>query len=830
MIDEDDFTSDKHFGGIAFAITARVTLASQVRQIQRVHVRVEGTVQGVGFRPYVYRLARSLSLTGFVRNDARGVVLEIEGAPISVERFMERLPREAPPLAICEGIAAHDVAVRNDVMFTIVESDGTVATEALVTPDTATCTDCLAELFDSGNRRYRYPFINCTNCGPRFTIVQGVPYDRQFTTMAGFTMCPQCLAEYEDPADRRFHAQPNACPTCGPQVQFIAADGSAVPLAGARDAVAAAARALCEGAIVAVKGVGGYHLACVASCDTVVARLRERKHRPDKPFAVMAADITSAEQMVELDVMEAQLLTSRERPIILARRRPHAMIAQAVAPRQRNLGIMLPYSPLHHLLLADVGEPLVMTSGNVSDEPIAFEDVDARDRLGHIADAFLVHNRPIETRTDDSVVRVMYIGGTQQPVTIRRSRGYVPVPLALPVTAPRPLLACGGQLKNTFCLVRDRRAWIGPHIGDLENYETLCSYTRGIEHIKRLFAVVPDTIVHDAHPEYLSTKYALEQLEQGGVTSETVQHHHAHLASCLAEYNETEPALGVIFDGTGYGTNGEMWGGEILLGDLNSVKRVAHLWPVRLPGGEAAVREPWRMACSWLSELAAGDSPVLPYTIASHSATPISPRAWHRVVKLVRSGVASPYTTSMGRLLDAISALCGVCLRISYEGQAAIEFENIANPSEYGRYRVPLIEETNLSVPSVHSIILDARVLIQDVMAELGAGVAVDKIAARVHNGVAYASAQACILLARRYSVTTIVLSGGVFQNALLVERTASLLSGNGLRVLVPRRVPMNDGGISLGQAAVAVTRMLRQDHTNHHCKSLDQASIDLCA
>ncbi len=551
----------------------------------------------MGFRPYVYRLAGELGLAGFVFNDARGVVTEVEGPSAAVEAFLARLAPEAPPLAMVEDVAAEERAVCGADAFVILESPRGEAPDAPVTPDTAVCAECLHELGDPGDRRFRYPFINCTNCGPRFTIVRGVPYDRPLTTMAAFAMCATCRAEYEDPADRRFHAQPNACPACGPSVTLLSGTGEPVDGSG-RDPVAAAADALGDGAIVAVKGIGGYHLACRADDEDAVATLRARKHREDKPFALMAGDVTAAERLVVLGDAERALLQAPERPIVLAPRRPGAAVGAAVAPGSPELGVMLPYSPLHHLLLADAGVPLVMTSGNVSDEPIAYRDDDARARLSGIADLFLVHDRPIETRTDDSVVRVTRVSERPRPAVLRRSRGYVPASLGLPgAGTPRPLLACGAELKSTFCVARAGRAWVSHHIGDLQNYETLRSFTDGIDHFQRLFAVAPEVVAHDLHPEYLSTQYALER---EGVELVGVQHHHAHLAACLAEHAELRPAVGAIFDGTGYGTDGTVWGGEFLFGDVRSCARVGTLVAVPLPGGAAAIRQPWRMACAWL--------------------------------------------------------------------------------------------------------------------------------------------------------------------------------------------------------------------------------------
>ena len=734
---------------------------------RRVRARVEGTVQGVGFRPFVYRLASELGVSGFVLNDTRGVVVEAEASEELLGRFVTSLTAEAPPLATVERVILHDVPCVGCRGFEIVESPSSGEANALVSPDTATCDDCLAELFDPADRRYRYPFINCTNCGPRFTIVRGVPYDRPLTTMAGFQMCPACQAEYENPADRRFHAQPNACPDCGPRLS--------IPLETAADALRA-------GAIVAVKGLGGFHLACLADDEHAVAALRSRKHREDKPFALMVPSVQAARALARVSPEDEALLVSRARPIVLVPRRRDAPVAPSVAPASPELGLMLPYSPVHHLLLADVGAPLVMTSGNVSDEPIAYRDEDALERLAGIADLFVLHNRPIETRTDDSVVRTVALGETRGPLLLRRSRGYVPASLDLPVRADRHVLACGAELKNTFCLAKGERAWVGHHIGDLENFETLRSFTEGIEHFKRLFAVEPQVVACDLHPEYLSTKYAhdLDGPELIGV-----QHHHAHLAACLAEHGETGPALGAIYDGTGYGTDGNVWGGELLYGDLEGFERVGHLFPVRMPGGVAAIRQPWRMACAWLVATFGGE-PELPAALAGS----VPPDAWRQVASLARSGLGSPITTSAGRLFDAAAALCGVRAEVRYEGQAAIELE-AACDAEQRAYPLPVADG-----------LLDARPTIMALMDDLAIGTPVSRVAARFHNALAQATAQSC---AERSA--TVVLSGGVFQNRRLLESIAARLTAVGVRVLTPERLPPNDGGIAYGQAAIAAAR-----------------------
>jgi hydrogenase maturation protein HypF len=759
-----------------------------------VRARVDGTVQGVGFRPYVFRLAGEHGLDGWVGNDERGVVLEVEGDAAAVERFLARLPADAPALAAVEQVRVEPVSAAGAAGggFRIVESVHGGAPAALVSPDTATCDACLAELRDPADRRHRYPFINCTDCGPRFTIVRGVPYDRPLTTMAGFVMCDACRAEYEDPRDRRFHAQPNACPACGPAVRLLDAGGAVAALAPEDgDAVRAAAVALRAGRILAVKGIGGYHLACRADDEHAVAALRARKHREDRPFALMAADLDAARALVDVESADEILLTSRERPIVVARSRPGAPVAPAVAPGSAGLGVMLPYAPLHHLLLADCGGPLVLTSGNAADEPIAYRDEDALARLHGIADLFLVHDRAIHVRADDSVVRVV---PGRPAVRVRRSRGAVPASLALPRPAARDVLACGAELKSTFCVAKGARAWVGHHIGDLREAETLLAFEAGVAHFERLFAVAPAVVAHDLHPDYLSTGYALAR---DGVEHVAVQHHHAHLAACLAEHGETGPAVGAIFDGSGYGPDGTVWGGEILVGGLEGFERAGHLHPVRLPGGDQAVRQPWRMACAWLVAAGAGGDdapPPLPPALADA----VEPARWRAIAALARGGVAAPVTTSAGRLFDAVAALCGLRATVTYEGQAAAELEAVCDPHERGAYPLPV----------AGGAVLDARETILAVARDAAAGVPAPVVSARFHRALADATARACVEVAARRTTGLVVLSGGVFQNVQLLAGASARLEAAGLRVLVPERLPPNDGGISFGQAAVAAAAM----------------------
>lgn len=726
------------------------------RRIRR-DVRVDGVVQGVGFRPYVHALATRLRLAGRVGNDVAGVFVEVEGAPEDVGEFLASLARDAPPLAHIEHVHVHEAPPAGAQGFEIALSDAHGARNTLVSADSATCEDCLRELFDPADRRHRYPFVNCTNCGPRFTIVRDVPYDRPLTTMAGFPMCGPCRAEYEDPRDRGFHAQPTCCPDCGPTLSL----GEAV------DPLAEAVRRLRRGEVLAVKGLGGYHLAVAASHPTAAATLRARKHREDKPFAVMCADVEQARGLCRVDEQSLRDLTSRRRPIVLMPRLGDAPVAGAVAPGNRYLGLLLPYTPLHHLLLRDLGEPIVLTSGNRSEEPIAYRDAEP---LADIADAVLDHNRPVHIRTDDSVVRA----GT----LLRRSRGYAPEPVTLARPCRRPVLACGAELKNTFCLAKDDHAFVSHHIGDLENLQTYRSFTEGIEHFSRLFDVTPRVVAHDLHPEYLSTKYAHGLADSpDGVELVGVQHHHAHIASCLADNREAGPVIGVAFDGTGYGPDGTIWGGEFLIASLTGFERIGHLAPVPMPGGAAAVRQPWRMAAAYLGDSVPGWRPE-----------------WDAVIAMARNGVNSPLTSSAGRLFDAAAALLAVRDEINYEGQAAVELEQLADPTVQDAYPVRVDDLIVQGIDLLHAILSDR-------------GAPRPVIAARFHNGVAAAILAACVQARDRSRLSTVALSGGVFQNVLLLTRTAELLADNGFRVLTHRRVPANDGGISLGQAAISACR-----------------------
>jgi hydrogenase maturation protein HypF len=708
---------------------------------ERRRFRVRGVVQGVGFRPFVYGLARRHELGGFVFNDGEGVLIEAEG--VEIDRFAAELVEEAPPLARIASMTTAPVELVGETEFRIVESRKG-GRSALIPPDIATCDDCLRELFDPADRRYRYPFLNCTRCGPRFTIVRSVPYDRASTTMDAFPMCPDCRREYDDPADRRFHAEPTCCPTCGPRLSM--------PL---EQAVAL----LAEGAIVAVKGLGGYHLACDATNEDAVARLRTRKRREEKPFALMTA---APEELAVVSTAERALLESPGRPIVLLPRlaTPCHLVAESVAPGSPWLGIMLPYTPLHHLLCGDAGGPLVMTSGNLSDEPIAFEDGEARARLAAVADAFLAHDRPIHRRCEDSVVRSGF--------PVRRSRGHVPVGLPLPVSAPRPIVAAGAELKSTFCVARGADAFLSAHLGDLDSEPAFRAFRADLGLYLAMLGVEPEVVAYDLHPAYLATGWALEQ------DAETVgvQHHHAHAAACLAEGGEQGPALALVFDGTGYGTDGTLWGGELLRCDLASFERVTHLDPVPLPGGEAAIRQPWRVAAACL-ELAGLAVPWV---------------RWGAVRESLK--VNAPLSSGMGRLFDAVAAILGVRDSVTYEGQAAVELEQLAGDTPAAPYAWSFGDTIGL----VTTCYLHLR-----------GGRAREEVAAAFHETVAAGAAAAC---AEAGDHDLVVLSGGSFQNLRLLRSTRRRLEALGFRVLTHRLVPPNDGGISYGQAVVAAARI----------------------
>jgi hydrogenase maturation protein HypF len=786
-------------------------------------ITVTGVVQGVGFRPFVYNLATELGLAGWVLNSSSGVEIEAVGPGHTLDEFVERLLSDAPSLARIEYISAtslpvSEVYIPEPDRFIIRHSEAQPGEFQPISPDICICDDCLRELFDPADRRYRYPFINCTNCGPRFTIIRDIPYDRPNTTMAPFKMCPDCQAEYDDPANRRFHAQPNACPVCGPKVELQITNHESriskstnqqINNPQSEEAIQVARQLLAEGGIVAVKGLGGFHLACDATNDEAVARLREHKGRVDKPFALMSFDLATVERYCEVNADERMLLASRERPIVLLRRRPDAPTSRLVAPGNPYLGVMLPYAPLHFLLLEPTYEPsnwplaLVMTSGNYSEEPIATGNDEALERLSGLADAFLLHNREIHARCDDSVTRIF--AGAELP--IRRSRGYAPYPVHLPFPV-RQVLAVGAELKNTFCLTRERYAFLSQHIGDMENYETLRFFEQMVEQLERTFRIQPEVIACDMHPAYLSTHYVQSLSSyQGSVISDQdslipdpqslipnphslipVQHHHAHIASCMAENHLTgeRPVIGVAFDGTGYGEDGAIWGGEFLIADYGSYQRAVHLKYVPLPGGDEAIRRPYRTALAHLWAAGTAWEDDLPaVAAAAPSEQAVLARQLERRLNVVP-------TSSIGRLFDAVAALAGVRQEINYEAQAAIELEALTEEGVGEAYEFDLGEQVD-PAPVIRAVAADVR-------ARVPAGV----IAARFHNGLAAMVRDVCLRLREERGLNEVVLSGGVFQNVTLLGRVLPLLREAGFVVYTHRLVPPNDACISLGQAVVA--------------------------
>lgn len=795
--------------------------------LQSAQIHITGIVQGVGFRPFVYGLAKRFSLAGWVRNTSAGVDIEVDGEAQALQDFIQALRDQAPPLARIDELKATWQDVNGYQGFEIRHSQGAPEDFLPVSPDVSICEDCLRELFDPQDRRYRYPFINCTNCGPRFSIIKDIPYDRPKTTMADFQMCTDCAAEYNDPEDRRFHAQPVACPACGPQVWLEEAPGempgeadlfppdhqtAKTGIAQGEAAILAARELLRQGKILAIKGLGGFHLACDATNAEAVGELRRRKLRVDKPFALMLADLDSIAAHCFISPLERNLLTARQRPVVIVLRRSDSPIAEQVAPGQHTLGVMLPYTPLHYLLFADPQKPgitfdmppLVMTSGNLSEEPICTQNEEARQRLVSLADAFLMHDRDIHTRCDDSVLRLFpWVRGEnpakQQPVyPIRRSRGYAPDSIALP-WAVDPLLASGAELKNTFCLARQNYAFLSHHIGDLENYETLQAFEQGIAHYERLFRIKPEAIAYDLHPDYLSTRYALARAEREHLPLIGVQHHHAHIAACMAEHglDGGQPVIGVALDGTGYGEDDAIWGGEFLIADYLGYQRAAHLAYSPLPGGDRAVREPWRMALGWLHTSGlAWDEDLPPVQYArQHSEQGVDTLGV--LQHQIQSGLNAPQTSSMGRLFDAASALIGVRQVVNYEAQAAIELEAIVAGRETSFYEMRLEDG-----------LIDPAEMFSQIIADLRSGVERGRMAARFHGGIAQMVRRTCKELSRQTGINQVALSGGVWQNTFLLAQTVGLLQAEGLQVLVHRQVPSNDGGLALGQLVVAAARV----------------------
>jgi len=746
-------------------------------------IEVSGIVQGVGFRPYVFRLAVELGLAGSVCNTTAGVNIEVQGPPAVVDDFIARLSAEAPPLARITNVAVSDIPSNGECEFQIVTTHRREQVRTLISPDVAVCADCLQEMSDPADRRYRYPFINCTNCGPRFTIVGNIPYDRPFTSMAVFSMCPVCQTEYNDPHNRRFHAQPNACWTCGPHVELWNPDGKRIEV---DDPIAETVSHLEEGKVVAIKGLGGFHLACDATNADAVRTLRERKRRVEKPFAIMVRDIEAAERFCEVDAAARQLLLTAQRPIVLVRRREDTCIADEVAPFNPYLGVFLPYTPLHHLLFADGGfQALVMTSANLSEEPICIANDEAVRRLRKLADFFLVHNRDILLRCDDSVVRVA--GGRARQM--RRSRGFVPVPVFLSDEVPS-VLATGGELKNTICLTKGRHAFLSQHIGDLENAKALTFFEEAVEHLQRILEITPVAIAYDLHPNYFSTRWALAQV---GLPHIGVQHHHAHVASCMAENHVEGRVIGIALDGTGYGTDGRIWGGEVLLADYDAFERAAHLAYLPLPGGEAAIREPWRMAVAYLvGHFGCDFVRELPLV------ADVPKKNLNVLFRMMQQGINSPLTSSCGRLFDAVAALAGIRRHVNYEAQAAIELEMaIGNSADDDSYPFDLFQDGE-------GWIIDTRSLFESLLHDIASRAPVGAISARFHNGLAAVLSEVADRLRQRSGLERVCLSGGTFQNIYLFEKLCIRLRKNGFQVFVHSEVPAGDGGLSLGQAMVA--------------------------
>jgi hydrogenase maturation protein HypF len=750
------------------------------------HIEIRGTVQGVGYRPWVFQLARRMDIRGAVRNDSRGVAIDAFGASDALERFVIALRSDPPPAARVRSVTYQPIPFAGHSAFAIAGTMAGAERQVSIPADLATCDDCLREMLDPADRRYRYPFINCTNCGPRYSIVFDSPYDRCNTSMAPFRMCDACRGEYENPEDRRFHAQPNACPDCGPKL--VAMDNRQRKIV-TRDAIHFAARALRAGFTVALKGLGGFHLACDATSGTAVQRLRDRKRRERKPLAVMVCDLSQAEDIAELNDIERELLLSVERPIVLARSRAGSPLAAQVSGAIPLVGIVLPYTPLHHLLLRDAGVPLVMTSGNLSDEPMVTANNDAIEQLRDVADVFLLHGRDIVTRVDDSIVRV--IDGA--PAVLRRARGFVPRAIETSRPFSEPILACGAHLKNTFCIATGTSAFLGPHIGDLESVATLRAYETAIERMKSFVGVAPRLLVHDLHPDYFSTRYALAQ---DGVRTIAVQHHHAHIASAMAEHGIDGPVVGIAYDGTGFGTDGTSWGGEILIADYENFERFATFRPIPLAGGDQAIRQPWRIALALLDDAFGGEPPLHAIPLFREFSAP--------AIDAVRRMIARSFNTTpargVGRYFDAFGAIVMGLGDARYEGEVAFRWNTIADGAERGRYPIVIHEGT---APWE----IDPRPMVKAAVDDLLAGRSASTISARFHNTLAAATAEVARAAIASKGDMPVVLSGGCFQNARLAESVIDALRSTA-HVVMNREVPAGDGGIALGQAFIADARL----------------------
>jgi hydrogenase maturation protein HypF len=829
-----------------FGQNSSVKEGQPTRTRTRLRLAIRGAVQGVGFRPFVHRLATELFLTGWVNNSAQGVFLEVEGPRAAVEKFLLRLELEKPTRSFIQSLEPSWLDPVGYRDFEIRESETGGSRTTLVLPDIATCPDCLREIFDPTNRRYRYPFTNCTNCGPRFSIIESLPYDRVNTSMRQFKMCPQCRAEYDDPRDRRFHAQPNACPVCGPRLELWpgsracesaeSGEATARPRSHERgyNALLAAATAIREGNIVAVKGLGGFHLMVAAHDEKAVCRLRERKQREEKPLALMFPSLEHVETECDVSPLEERILCSPEAPIVLLKQRRvgglegwsagkrdachpntpllHYSISSSIAPGNPNLGVMLPYTPLHHLLLAELGFPVVATSGNLSDEPICTDEHEAVERLRSIADVFLVHNRPIVRHVDDSIVRVML----DREMILRRARGYAPLPISLKSkvqsSKSKTVLAVGAHLKNAVALSVGNQVFISQHIGDLETVQSFSAFQQVIADFQKLYEMKPELVAADLHPDYLSTKFASElcsppleftlqrarTIPQGGIELQPrcvgVQHHIAHVHSCMAENELPSPVLGVSWDGTGYGLDGTVWGGEFFLVTDKTVERVAHLRPFRLPGGDQAVKEPRRAALGLLHELAGRDDKTLLHMQQSFAVT-FSAGELATLVSMLERKVNSPLCSSVGRLFDAVASLIGLRQQIRFEGQAAMELEFVLEGVETEKhYELPLVTRHP-------SLVLDWSPMIEAILADVKNGVSTGLISAKFHNALA----EGIIVVARHVGRPRVVLTGGCFQNRYLTERAVKRLQAEGFSPYWHQRVPPNDGGIALGQVVAAL-------------------------
>jgi hydrogenase maturation protein HypF len=755
--------------------------------MKRAEIGIAGIVQGIGFRPFIYNLAQKHLIRGWVLNNEKGVLIDAESEDGNLDRFIQDIPKLAPPLARIESFDVKYLEPSGYNTFEIRKSEEAQEKFVLISPDMATCDQCLSELFSPKNFRYRYPFINCTLCGPRFTIVQDIPYDRRKTTMAPFTMCPVCQKEYEDPSDRRFHAQPNACSTCGPSLRLEDRKGKEV----SGDPIVKTLDLLSKGTIVAIKGLGGFHLACDAINQDAVSSLRSRKFREDKPFAVMCRNLDEVKEHCEVNEEEEKLLLSVERPVVILRKKKDSHVSHAVVPYQDTLGVMLPYSPLHHLLLNGPLKTLVMTSGNVSDEPISYKNEEAFRRLSKIADYFLFHNREIHMRCDDSVTR-MFDG---KPYILRRSRGYVPFPIKLSFPLEM-ILACGGELKNTFCLTRGQYAFMSHHIGDLENLETLTSFEEGIEHFKRLFYIEPKAVAYDLHPDYLSTQYALSI---PGIPRIGVQHHHAHIVSAMAENGMEGDVIGVALDGTGFGLDGTIWGGEFIRANLRDFDRLAHLKKVPMPGGSMAIKEPWRMAMVYLSEAFRDETAKLKINLMKR----IDSQKWGFLKKAIEKKINTPWTSSMGRLFDAISSLLSIRDEVHYEGQAAIELEMIADHGAKEEYPFHIYKDGK-------PMVVDPAEMVRGIVHDLIDGAPTSEISGKFHQTISRIVVETCETIRSDEKLNRVVLSGGVFQNMFLLSLVAEGLKRSDFDVYTHHLVPTNDGGISLGQAVIAHMRLFQ--------------------